>query len=47
MIQPQLSACAFHRVLKVARAIADLAGSDAIQPAHLANTIQYRPQRQS
>lgn len=43
MNQMQLSARAYHRVLKLARTIADLAGSDPILPQHLAEALQYRP----
>lgn len=43
MNQMHLSARAYHRVLKLARTIADLAGSEMIAPAHLAEALQYRP----
>ncbi len=43
MRQLQLSARAYHRVLKLARTIADLAGEANITPPHLAEALQYRP----
>ncbi|MBP9040877.1 MAG: magnesium chelatase, partial [Anaerolineaceae bacterium] len=43
MNQMQLSARAYHRILKLARTIADLAGSSQITTIHLAEALQYRP----
>ena len=43
MSQLQLTARAYHRVLKLSRTIADLAGEKNIAPNHLAEALQYRP----
>ena len=40
--QLSLSARAFHRILKVARTIADLEGADTLTTAHVAEAVQYR-----
>ena len=43
--QMDLSARAYHRILKLARTIADLAGEDEIDTPHLAEALQYRPRQ--
>jgi magnesium chelatase family protein len=43
MKQLYLSARAFHRILKIARTIADLENNDIIKAQHVAEAIQYRP----
>ena len=42
-----LSARAFHRVIKIARTIADLENSEKIKSNHIAEALQYRPQIES
>jgi magnesium chelatase family protein len=41
--QLQLSIRAYHRILKLARTIADLAGCEDIRFTHLGEALQYRP----
>ena len=41
--QMDLSARAYHRVLKMARTIADIAGEEVLETQHLAEALQYRP----
>ena len=43
MSQMNLSARAYHRILKLARTIADLVGSEEIESVHLAEALQYSP----
>jgi magnesium chelatase family protein len=43
--QLSLSARAYHRVLKLARTIADLASVEMIRAEHVAEALQYRPRQ--
>jgi magnesium chelatase family protein len=41
--QLNLSAWAYHRILRLARTIAEDAGIEDIQSTHLAEALQYQP----
>ncbi len=43
VVKMYLSARSYHRILKLARTIADLVGEDKISLSHLAEALQYRP----
>jgi len=43
----KLSARVYHRLLKIARTIADLEGSDNITADHIAEALQYRPKEKT
>ncbi len=43
VVQMNLSARSYFRIIKVARTIADLGGEKEISPAHVAEALQYRP----
>ncbi len=47
MEQLHLSARAYHRVLKLSRTIADLAGEEELAPQHLAEALQYQPRNEN
>jgi magnesium chelatase family protein len=43
----KLSARVYHRLLKLARTIADLEGSEQIKSSHVAEALQYRPKEKT
>ena len=43
----KLSARGYHRILRVARTIADLEGADTVSEAHVSEAVCYRQQNSS
>jgi len=43
----KLSGRSFHKIIKIARTIADLGGKEKIEREHIAEALQYRPKEKT